>query len=297
MAYSNEERTQMLLQAQKQVLSGLKEKIATRHIHGEVIEIEWKGQKSRMLHYSSENPDAPVYFDIHGGGFVWGMMEEGDLFCHHINEQLGFEVYALDYPLGPLVRYPVALEYLYDLIKYMRENAFHYGFDPQKMVVGGRSAGGNLAAALCLLAKEKGEFQFACQILDHPYLDLCNRIDDSKRYSAEGVLAPELMHELAAAYADDKEREEIYCSPINASIRELEELPPAIIQTCEYDSLRIDGDLYAQMLDEAGVELIHHCFPKVMHGFTELEGEYELAGQNWLIDHLKMVLSESSCRE
>lgn len=286
----SDNRTQLLRQAKEQVLAQVRQKVANRHIHGELMVVEIEGEAHRMLHYASEKENPPVYFDIHGGGFVWGMMEEGDLLCHHINEQLGFEVYALDYPLGPDVRFPTALHDLYNTIDYLRRHAERYHFDPMKMVVGGRSAGGNLSAALCLLAKQRGAFQFACQVLDHPYLDLCHIIDDNLRYQAEGALAPQLMDELAAAYAEEEERRSCLCSPLNASLDELNGLPPAVIQTCELDSLRPDGDQYANKLRMAGVKTIHHCYPNVGHGFTELEGPEEINGQDWLIRSIQEIL-------
>lgn len=239
------EKMKMLRQAKETSLQRVQAMVDNRHIHGLPEKLQVGKTEHRMLHYSSRKANSPVYFDIHGGGFVWGMMEEGDLFCHHLNEQLGFEVYALDYPLGPEARFPEALYALYDVLHFMRDHADQYHLDTNLMVVGGRSAGGNLAVALCLLAKEKGEFQFAAQILDHPYLDLCGIILEEQRYQGEGALPYVLMKELAAAYAEDEDRDRILCSPLAAELEELQHLPPAVIQTCELDSLRLDGDLYA----------------------------------------------------
>lgn len=284
------EKMEQLRAAKEQNLKLVQDKVKNRHIHGVYEEVLIDGKSHRMLHYSSEKEAAPVYFDIHGGAFVWGMMEEGDLVCHHINEELGFEVYALDYPLGPDVRFPAALYDLYKTIRYMRYHAASFHIDPDAMVVGGRSAGGNLAAALCLLAKKRGEFQFAAQVLDHPYLDLTGVIPEEQRYQEEGAPPYSLMNELAAAYAEDNERKDVLCSPVAAAIEDLKGLPPAVIQTCELDALRPDGDLYAEKLSKAGVRTIHHCYMGVAHGFTELEGPEELSGQKWLIEALRKIM-------
>lgn len=286
----SQEKMEMLKQAKEASLQRVRELVGKRHIHGVYEEVWIVGKRHRMLHYPSGKEKAPVYFDIHGGGFAWGMMEEGDLFCHHVNEQLGFEVYALDYPLGPEARYPEALYDLYEVIRYMKDHAEQFAIDQECMIVGGRSAGGNLAAALCLLAKERGEFFFAAQVLDHPYLDLCGLIPEDERYQGEGALPYSLMNELAAAYAEDEERESVFCSPLAANGEQLKSLPSAVIQTCELDSLRPDGDLYAKRLADAGVPVIHHCYPGVAHGFTELEGPEEISGQNWLIEGLRNIL-------
>ena len=285
------EKMALLRQAKQQTLAQVRQKVAERHIHGEYMEVQINGNIHKMLHYPSDRKNPPVYFDIHGGGFVWGMMEEGDLLCHHINEYLGFEVYALDYPLGPEARFPEALNYLYETIDAMRSQSGKYNFDPDMMVVGGRSAGGNLAAALCLLAKGKGEFQFVCQVLDHPYLDLCGIIPEDQRFVGDGALPYSLMLELSAAYAEDNELKSPLCSPLNATNEELQGFPCAVIQTCELDSLRPDGDLYASKLAKAGVPTIHHCYPGAVHGFTEQEGPDEIPGQNWLIDSIRSLIN------
>ena len=281
---------QAIREIKVQMLQGVQAMVDKRHIHGELLEFMLHGQMHRMLHYRSAAEHAPVYFDIHGGGFAWGMMEEGDLLCHKICEQLGFEVYAFDYPLVPEVEYPSSLEWLYETICYMWEHHEEFHFNPEKMVIGGRSAGGNLAAALCLLAKERGQFQFSCQVLDHPYLDLCGMIKTEERYQGKEALSADFMELIANAYAPQEMRTEVFCSPLHALPEQLRSLPAAVIQTCELDYLRPDGDAYAAKLKEAGVQVKAHCYPAVAHGFTEVEGPEESNGQQWLIEGIKQFL-------
>lgn len=281
---------EVLLEMKKEHLENTRKRVESRTLYGQLVEVEIKGEIHRMRRYDSGKAKAPVYFDIHGGGFCWGMMEEGDLFCQRICERLGFQVYALDYPLTPDVRYPSALYWLYDTIHYMVNHAEEFCIDPEQMLVGGRSAGGNLSAALCLLAKQRKEFQFACQVLDHPYLDVCGIIPDEERYLGPEALTMDLMELLASSYASMEERKESLCSPLNASDEELRGLPPAVIQTCELDSLRPDGDRYAKRLQENDVKVIAHCYPKVPHGFTEEGGPEEDNGQQWLLDGMQKML-------
>lgn len=278
------------LQKVKQMqLEKVRALVAQRHIHGSVREFTVAGTAYKMLFYPAKRRCAPLYIDIHGGGFCWGMMEEGDLFCHRINERFDCAVIAPDYPLGPETRFPAAQEHLYRLIEYLYDTPQELGINPQRIVVGGRSAGGNLAATLCLLAKKRGKFMFAAQVLDHPCLDISHLLDDRLRYAGEGALTPSIMEALAVAYADLNDRNSILCSPVRATKEELKGLPPAVIQTCELDSLQIDGETYAKMLEDAGVPVEYHCYQGVLHGFTETEGPEEENGIQWLMDALEKV--------
>lgn len=268
-----------------------------REFHGERMTLHIEGKEYRMCHYASEQENPTVYFDIHGGGYSWGTMEDGDLFCHLLCKELGYEVYAPEYPLTPESEYPEALYYIYDMIHYMRLHAEEYHFNPNQMIIGGRSAGGNMAAALCLLAKERGDFQFVCQILDHPWLDLCGLLENDKRYHGEFSMGMDNLKALAIAYAPEEKRSDIYVSPLAATDEQLKNLPPAIIQTCEWDCLRLDGDEYAKRLETVGVPVIHHCFKEVIHGFSQdvtKEGEQ---GRQWLKRALVQMMEKTTSKE
>ncbi len=278
-----------LREAQGPMMAEFKRMKGDYQVKGRAISVIIDGKEHKTMHYSSGKNNAPVYFDIHGGGFTWGAMEDGDLYCYELKERFGFEVFYLEYTMTPDVEYTEPLECLYDIIHYIWQHSDEFHINPTQMIVGGRSAGGNLAAALCLLAKEKGDFQFILQILDHAWLDLNGVIDHTQRYSGDGALAMDILEGMAIGYATKEQRNEIYCSPLNASLDQLKNLPPAIIQTCELDSLRPDGDLYAERLEQAGVTVIHHCFPKALHGFTEGDNEIGEAGRRWLMDSIQRV--------
>ena len=262
-------------------------------IYGELMELALESGVRKMRHYSSGKEAAPVYFDVHGGGYTWGTIEDGDHFCQEICETFGWEAYTLDYPLTPDEEYPAQLQWVYETISHMREHAAQFHIDPERMVIGGRSAGGNMAAVLCLYAKEKGEFQFAAQVLDHPWLDLCGITpwDAEHRYLGEGALTADVMMALTLGYVDFQQMADKLVSPDAAPVEDLKGLPPAIVQTCELDSLRPDGDLYAQHLQEAGVSVIHHCMEGAIHGFTEAETELSEQGRQWLIEQLKKTVN------
>lgn len=278
------------LEKVKSILIGkVRDQVSRRHIHGRPIELDVNGVPHRALFYPAQTPSAPVFFDIHGGGFCWGMMEEGDLYCHRLNEELGFAVFSLDYPLLPEAVYPQALEWLYESIHAVLTEADTYGADPRTVMVGGRSAGGNLAAALALLSRDRGEFRIALQVLDHPLLDCCGVLENSLRYRGKDALPIEMLESLENWYATPEQRQEIYCSPLNAKTQELRNAAPAVIQTCEHDSLQLDGEAYADKLRAAGVPVLFHCYPAVCHGFTEVEGPEQENGIRWLLDAIRKM--------
>lgn len=253
---------------------------------GEVMEVPVDGEPHKIRYYSAGDGIRPVYIDIHGGGMVWGSMENGDLLARMFNSELGIHVISLDYPLVPDTEYPQTMEYLYGTVRELVRHAKQYRLDKDKMVIGGRSAGGNLSAVMCVLAAQRGEFRFRGQILDHPWLDLCGLISWEGRPKDE-TMTQDVMRALAFGYADEAQQKEVTCTPLLASEELLTQLPPAIIQTCELDPLRVEGERYGQMLQSAGVQVRAFCFPNVPHGFSENNTEIGEAGRKALIDAVK----------
>lgn len=271
---------------QPAVMEQLKSEKADWTYYGKHITFSVNGQERTIYHFSSGKEAAPVYFDIHGGGFAWGTIEDGNFYCHELAKTLKMNVYSLDYPLSPDNVYPSQLDYLIETINYMVTHPEKFGIDPQKIFVGGRSAGGNLAAALCLRTINQKNWSFRAQVLDHPWLDLKELIPDEERFIPEGINMMDNLRCLGRAYASAKQRETADCSPIAADKDMITLLPPAVIQTCEMDSLRNDGDMYAKILKEAGVQVIHRVAPKVGHGFTEHNTPSAEDGRKWLIKSL-----------
>lgn len=261
-----------------------------RQLYGNPFMLSAGSDTRPAIFHRSKYSGAPLYVDIHGGGFCWGRVDDGDRFCHRINERLGFAAVSIDYPLTPDAAYPVALEWLFAAIEKLRGSSDELGFDPDRIVIGGRSAGANIAAALCILANQHNGWKPVCQVLDHPWLDLSGFLMMDGRYSRHHVLTPELLDELASAYASDEQRKQPLCSPVLADAEILRDLPGAVIQVCEWDSLREDGECYARMLSDAGVKVVFHCYPGVYHGFTEFENPDMVPGQDWLIEGIDKLV-------
>jgi acetyl esterase len=281
-----------LLGAKKYMTAMLSEKKKGISFKGREIQFDIDGITRRVAYYSAGEKTAPVYFDIHGGGFAWGTVYDGDEWCDLIARKLGYHVFSLDYPLTPETEYPGQLEYLYDSILYICDHADEYGIDPASPVIGGRSAGGNLAAALCFYGIIRKEISFKAQILDHPWLDLAGSIAWDTRYKDESALPEGLMKMLALGYTDPDKWKEGTVSPICADSDLIKQLPGTIIQTAEMDSLEVEGRAYARLLEENGVPVVFRCADGAHHGFTEdytLQGE---EGRNWLLSAFRKIMED-----
>lgn len=214
----------------------------------------------------TEHP-APVYVNFHGGGFVVARPEQDDHICRYIAATAGCVVVNVDYAVAPQRPYPVPVTQAYDVTAWVAANGAAGGWDGSRLAVGGHSAGANLTAAVCRLARERGAFSPRLQILDSAPLD--QRADPATKRSliAKPLLTPQLMRIFTAAYVPDPAAlADPLVSPALAD--DLAGLPPALVITAENDRLRDEGDAYAKALEAAGVPVTHRMFEGVDHYFT-----------------------------
>lgn len=257
-----------------------------KEVAGREILIPIPGGELRALMYAAQSP-APLFVDLHGGAFIFGSPEEDDDFCAALCRELGMTVVSLDYPLSPEARHPMALNQIYAAIQSLRSDAQRWGINPQRVLIGGHSAGACLATAICMLAKQRGDLPLLCQVLDHPALDMGCTLPQKARYRDELELKQELLDFGARCYATSEQyASDPLCTPCIAEIAQLEGLPPAVVLTCERDSLRTEGEVYADMLTRAGVKLRFMRFPGAIHGFTVFPGPLREAGQKFLFDSI-----------
>ncbi|MFL5998380.1 MAG: alpha/beta hydrolase [Streptomyces sp.] len=210
---------------------------------------------------------APVYVNFHGGGFVVARPEQDDHICRYIAATAGCVVINVDYAVSPQKRFPTAVTQAYDVTAWVAENGAAGGWDGSRLAVGGHSAGANLTAAVCRLARERGTFTARLQILDSAPLDQVADPATKRSLIAKPLLTPQLMRIFTAAYAPDPaDRAHPLASPALAD--DLAGLPPALVITAENDRLRDEGDAYAKALEAAGVPVTHRVFEGVDHYFT-----------------------------
>ena len=148
-------------------------------VEGEEIFLPLPDGRMRALLYRAGRSDAPLFVDIHGGAFIFASPEEDDFFCASLRRTLDMCVVSLDYPLAPEAKFPVALEAIYAAILGLRARAAQLGFDPENISIGGHSAGGNLAAAICMMAKQRGDFALGAQTV------VLAGEDDGRRQAAQ----------------------------------------------------------------------------------------------------------------
>jgi acetyl esterase len=213
----------------------------------------------------------PILVYFHGGGWVIGTIDTIDAPCRALTNRSGCVVVSVDYRLAPEHKFPAAPEDCYAATRYVAENAAAYNADPQRLAVGGDSAGGNLAAAVALMARDRGGPPIAFQLLIYP---VTNHNFDTASYQENAdsyLLTKNGMvwfwdHYLTSA--DDGQNP--YASPQQA--RNLGGLPPAFVMTCEFDPLRDEGEAYADRLQEDGVQVEKKRYNGLIHGAFQMGG-------------------------
>lgn len=215
---------------------------------------------------ASDREMLPLYLNLHGGGFIGGLPEGDDSFCKRVCEELRIMVVSIDYRLAPEYPCPADKEDAYDAALFLWEHAAEWGIDPDRIAVGGHSAGGNIAAVVCQMAKAQQTIPLCCQILDYPPMDLAT--DPFEKFYTEGAIPPQVAAHFDRCYRSIEMAKEPWCSPIYSSPEALVGLPPAVVITCEIDSLRDEGEQYATMLIQAGVETTAKRFLGAAHGFS-----------------------------
>lgn len=213
----------------------------------------------------------PALIYYHGGGWVLGDLESVDVPCRLIVNRADCVVVSVDYRLAPEHKFPAAVEDAYSAAKWLAKNAESVNVDSSRIAVGGDSAGGNLAAVVALMARDKGDLSIIYQMLIYPVTDYSFKTDSYTK-NAEGYLLTKedmiwywnhyLRHE------DDGKNP--YASPLQAE--NLSGLPPALVQTAEFDPLRDEGEHYAERLKESGVFVEAKRYNGMIHGYFWMSG-------------------------
>lgn len=217
-----------------------------------------------------------VYF--HGGGWVVGSLETHEALCRSLANKAGCVVVAVDYRLAPENKFPAAFEDCYAATEWVIANAADFQVNPDQIAVGGDSAGGNLAAAVCLQAREKG-LPIVFQLLIYPIVGYYNPGTASYLENAAGfgLSRAEMIWFTEAYLASPAEAKNPLAVPLEAE--NLAGLPPALIITAEYDPLRDEGELYAEKLQQAGVEVTLKQYKGIIHNFIRMGTLFDQAGQ------------------
>jgi len=262
--------------------------IVKRPKFGTVRRVPTSYGKIQVLEYGFDTAEpAPLFVDLHGGGFVVGWAGLDDPMCDYFRKQARVKVISIDYPKAPKYPYPAALEAIYEIVKYYLGNAEKFGIEVNRIGIGGHSAGGNLATVVAMRAAAAGEDIFKYQIMDYPACDLT--LSNNDRAFVEGAVPQNMMEMFGACYYNNDPviAKNPYLSPVYAPPELLAKMPPALVIVAGKDSLHDEGVRYGELLKSAGVPVEIVEFPEAVHGFTTLNEPDAEDGWRVMAEYLK----------
>ncbi|HEX7794974.1 MAG TPA: alpha/beta hydrolase [Vicinamibacterales bacterium] len=216
------------------------------------------------------NEPLPVMLYFHGGGYVKGGIEDSDVFCRRLARASGHVILSVAYRLAPEHPFPAALDDAYASTLWACHHAAEVGGVSGPVVVCGESAGGNLAAVTCLLARSDPRVAIRHQVLLQPVLDFTLSFPSMALPLRECLVPRDDLAWYYKTYYSDGDRKDPRVSPVFAD--DLSGLPPALIIAAEYDTLRDEAQSYSERLQGAGVPTRYVCYPGMVHGFLQMGG-------------------------
>ena len=237
---------------------------------GSVRDLDVAGLPGRLYTPTGAAPMTPLLVFFHGGGFMYGDLDSHDPSCRFLAERAGVRVLAVDYRLGPEDPFPAAYDDAVAAYVWAAEHAGELGADPDRLAVGGDSAGGNLAAVVAIEAARRG-LPLAFQLLVYPMTDARHGTASYDMFREGFYLTTRFMEMANEAYlSDGQDQHDPRISPLHA------ELPagmaPAYVVTAGFDPLRDEGEAYARKLEAAGAAVELRRFPGLIHGFFNIVG-------------------------
>ncbi|MBN8249238.1 MAG: alpha/beta hydrolase [Verrucomicrobia bacterium] len=237
----------------------------------------------------------PAFLFIHGGGWVLGDFPTHERLVRDLVTVSGAVAVFVNYTPSPEARYPTAIREIHAASRWVAAHGAEIGVDPRRLVIAGNSVGGNMTAAVALLARHQGGPEFRAQLLLWPVTDASFDTASYHEFAAGYFLTRAMMQWFWDAYTTDPaQRREIHASPLQASLEQLRGLPPALVQVAGADVLRDEGLAYARKLDGAGVDVTVVRYDNLIHDYGLLNPIHDVpavrdaldqAGR-WLKRHL-----------
>ncbi|MNP07847.1 Carboxylesterase NlhH [compost metagenome] len=225
----------------------------------------------RLLRPSNVTGKLPVILYIHGAGWVFGNEHTHDRLIRELAVGAEACVVFPKYSRSPEAKYPTAIEEIYEVLKWIERSGEERGLDTNQLFVAGDSVGGNMTAAITLLAKERNGPKIHKQLLFYPVTDAAFDTDSYHEFATGYFLRRDAMQWFWDQYTEDQnDRKRITASPLRATKEQLKGLPPALIITAEADVLRDEGEAYGNHLREAGVPVMTVRFQGIIHDFVML---------------------------
>ncbi|MDT7845660.1 alpha/beta hydrolase [Streptomyces justiciae] len=227
--------------------------------------------RARIVKPAGTTGVLPVVLYVHGGGWVLGNAATHDRLVRELATGAEAAVVFVEYDRSPEARYPVAIEQAYATARWITAKGSEKGLDSSRLAVAGDSVGGNMTAALAIMAKQRGDVTFVHQSLYYPVTDAAQDTDSYRTFADGPFLTAKAMAWFWDCYTTDPaQRAEITASPLRASLEELAGLPPALVLVDENDVLRDEGEAYARKLTQAGVPTTSIRYNAILHDFMML---------------------------
>jgi acetyl esterase len=236
----------------------------------------------------------PTILYMHGGGWILGNSGTHDRLVRELTVGVNAAVVFVEYDRSPEAHYPVAIEQGYATARWITQHGSAEGLDATRLAVAGDSVGGNMTAALAILAKQRGEVTFVHQSMYYPVTDAAQDTDSYREFAEGPFLTAKGMAWFWDAYLPDQtKRAETTASPLRASIDQLAGLPEAFVIVDENDVLRDEGEAYARKLTEAGVRTTCVRYNGIIHDFMMLNPLRQTAATTGAIEQAIHVLRKA----
>ncbi|WP_434681008.1 alpha/beta hydrolase [Pseudomonas sp. R1-18] len=237
-------------------------------VSDKTISVDGKEIRLKVIRPENVKGVLPAFMFFHGGGWVLGDYPTHARLIRDLVVSSGAIAVYVDYTPSPEARYPTAINQAYAATKWVAENGQQIHVDGKRLAVAGNSVGGNMAAVVSIMAKEKATPKLRFQLLLWPVTDSNFETGTYKQFADGHFLTRNMMSWFWDNYTTSAaERSQIHASPLRASLEQLKGLPPALIQTAGLDVLRDEGEAYAQKLDAAGVDVTAVRYNGMIHDY------------------------------
>ncbi|WP_458373236.1 alpha/beta hydrolase [Pseudomonas laurylsulfatiphila] len=248
--------------------AGVKLTLPKADVSQKTIQVDGQPLNLTIVRPAGVKGELPVFMFFHGGGWVLGDFPTHERLVRDLVAGSGAAAVFVNYTPSPEVHYPVAINQAYAATKWVAEHGKEINVDGKRLAVAGNSVGGNMAAVVALMAKDKGTPAIKFQVLLWPVTDANFETASYNQFAEGHFLTRNAMKWFWDNYTTDaNQRNEIYASPLRATTAQLKGLPPALVQTAGADVLRDEGEAYARKLDEAGVPVTSVRYNGMIHDY------------------------------
>ena len=248
--------------------AGVKLTLPKADVSQKTIQVDGKPLDLTIVRPAGVKGTLPVFMFFHGGGWVLGDYPTHERLVRDLVVGSGAVAVFVNYTPSPEAHYPVAINQAYGATRWVAEHGKEINVDGKRLAVAGNSVGGNMAAVVSLMAKDKGTPAIKFQLLLWPVTDASFDTASYNQYAEGHFLTRNMMKWFWDNYTTDaNQRAEIYASPLRATTEQLKGLPPALVQTAGADVLRDEGEAYARKLDAAGVPVTAVRYNGMIHDY------------------------------